>query len=84
MALLPLKIANLKSMRKMQALQPEMTRINEKYKGIGMSDPTLAAEAAGDHGAVQEERRESHGRLHPHADSAPVPVRVLASAGGDH
>ena len=39
MALLPLKVANLKSMRKMQALQPEMNRINEKYKGIGMSDP---------------------------------------------
>jgi YidC/Oxa1 family membrane protein insertase len=39
MALLPLKMANLKSMRKMQALQPEMNRINEKYKGIGMSDP---------------------------------------------
>jgi len=39
MALLPLKMANLKSMRKMQALQPEMTRINEKYKGVGMSSP---------------------------------------------
>jgi len=39
MALLPLKIANLKSMRKMQALQPEMNRINEKYKGAGMSSP---------------------------------------------
>jgi YidC/Oxa1 family membrane protein insertase len=39
MALLPLKVANLKSMRKMQALQPEMNRINEKYKGVGMSNP---------------------------------------------
>jgi YidC/Oxa1 family membrane protein insertase len=39
MALLPLKIVNLKSMRKMQALQPEISRINEKYKGIGMSNP---------------------------------------------
>jgi YidC/Oxa1 family membrane protein insertase len=39
MALLPLKFANLKSMRKMQALQPEMNRINEKYKGVGMSSP---------------------------------------------
>lgn len=38
-ALFPLKIANLKSMRKMQALQPEISRINDKYKGIGMSDP---------------------------------------------
>jgi YidC/Oxa1 family membrane protein insertase len=41
-ALLPLRIANLKSMKKMQALQPEMAKINEKYKGIGMSDPKAA------------------------------------------
>jgi YidC/Oxa1 family membrane protein insertase len=41
-ALLPLRIANLKSMRKMQALQPEMAKINEKYKGISMSDPRAA------------------------------------------
>jgi YidC/Oxa1 family membrane protein insertase len=30
---------NLKSMRKMQVLQPQITKINDKYKGIGMSDP---------------------------------------------
>jgi YidC/Oxa1 family membrane protein insertase len=41
-ALFPLRLANLKSMRKMQALQPEMARINEKYKGISMSDPRAA------------------------------------------
>jgi YidC/Oxa1 family membrane protein insertase len=39
MALFPMKLANLKSMRKMQALQPQMKAINDKYKGIGMSDP---------------------------------------------
>jgi YidC/Oxa1 family membrane protein insertase len=38
-AMFPLKMANLKSMRKMQLLQPEMAKINEKYKGISMSDP---------------------------------------------
>jgi len=38
----PLKIANLKSMRKMQALQPEIKAINDKYKGVGMSDPKAA------------------------------------------
>ncbi len=38
-ALFPLKLANLKSMRKMQLLQPEINKINEKYKGVGMSDP---------------------------------------------
>jgi YidC/Oxa1 family membrane protein insertase len=41
-ALFPLRLANLKSMRKMQALQPEMARINDKYKGISMSDPRAA------------------------------------------
>jgi YidC/Oxa1 family membrane protein insertase len=41
-AMFPLKLANLKSMRKMQALQPEIARINEKYKGVSMSDPRAA------------------------------------------
>ena len=41
-AMFPLKLANLKSMRKMQALQPEINRIGEKYKGISMSDPRAA------------------------------------------
>jgi YidC/Oxa1 family membrane protein insertase len=39
MALFPLKLTTLKSSRKMQVLQPEMAKINEKYKGISMSDP---------------------------------------------
>jgi YidC/Oxa1 family membrane protein insertase len=38
-ALFPLKIMNLKSMRKMQQLQPQISKINDKYKGVGMSDP---------------------------------------------
>jgi YidC/Oxa1 family membrane protein insertase len=42
-AMFPLKLANLKSMRKMQALQPEINKINEKYKGISMSDPRAAS-----------------------------------------
>ena len=39
LALFPLKLMNLKSMRKMQVLQPHIAKINDKYKGIGMSDP---------------------------------------------
>jgi YidC/Oxa1 family membrane protein insertase len=39
LALFPLKLMNLKSMRKMQVLSPQINKINEKYKGIGMSDP---------------------------------------------
>jgi YidC/Oxa1 family membrane protein insertase len=42
LALFPLKITTLKSSRKMQALQPEMTAITNKYKGISMSDPRAA------------------------------------------
>ncbi len=42
MALFPLKLTTLKSSRKMQALQPEMAKITEKYKGISMSDPRAA------------------------------------------
>jgi YidC/Oxa1 family membrane protein insertase len=36
--LLPLKFTSLKSMRKMQLLQPQIKAINDKYKGIGMRD----------------------------------------------
>jgi len=42
----PLKLANLKSMRKMQMLQPELAKINDKYKGISMSDPRAAQKQA--------------------------------------
>jgi len=37
--LFPLKISSLKSMKKMQALQPQVKALNEKYKGIGLRDP---------------------------------------------
>lgn len=38
-ALIPLKLTSMKSMKKMQTLQPEIQRINEKYKGVGFNDP---------------------------------------------
>jgi YidC/Oxa1 family membrane protein insertase len=38
-ALFPLKLANMKSMRKMQALKPQVDAINAKYKNIKMTDP---------------------------------------------
>ncbi len=40
--LLPLKFTSLKSMKKMQLLQPQIAAINEKYKGIGLRDPRKA------------------------------------------
>jgi YidC/Oxa1 family membrane protein insertase len=39
MLLFPLKLQNMKSMKKMQALQPKIAVINEKYKNIPMRDP---------------------------------------------
>ena len=41
-AMFPLKLTNLKSMRKMQVIQPDLAKLNEKYKGIGMKDPRAA------------------------------------------
>ncbi|MGH9630505.1 MAG: membrane protein insertase YidC, partial [Bryobacteraceae bacterium] len=41
-ALLPLKFSSLKSMKKMQSLQPQIAAINEKYKNVGIRDPKKA------------------------------------------
>jgi YidC/Oxa1 family membrane protein insertase len=40
--LFPLKITSMKSMKKMQALQPQIAVINEKYKNVGLRDPKKA------------------------------------------
>jgi YidC/Oxa1 family membrane protein insertase len=40
--LLPLRYTSLKSSRKMQALQPHIKAINDKYKNISMRDPRKA------------------------------------------
>ncbi len=40
--LLPLKFSSLKSMKRMQSLQPQIAAINEKYKGISIRDPRKA------------------------------------------
>jgi YidC/Oxa1 family membrane protein insertase len=39
---LPLKLSSMKSMQKTSLIQPEIQRINEKYKGIAMTDPRAA------------------------------------------
>jgi YidC/Oxa1 family membrane protein insertase len=41
-ALFPFRLSSLKSARKMQKLQPEIKRINEKYKNLSISDPRKA------------------------------------------
>ena len=40
--LFPVKISSMKSMRKMQALKPQIDTINQKYKNIGLRDPRKA------------------------------------------
>lgn len=40
--LLPLRMTNMKSMKKMQALQPHLAVINDKYKGLGFKDPQMS------------------------------------------
>lgn len=37
--LLPLKFSSLRSMQKMQKIQPEVNALNEKFKGVSMKDP---------------------------------------------
>lgn len=37
--LLPLKYSSLRSMKKMSAIQPQVQALNEKYRGISMTDP---------------------------------------------
>jgi YidC/Oxa1 family membrane protein insertase len=42
MLLFPLKVSSMRSMKKMQSLQPQVTAINDKYKGISVRDPKAA------------------------------------------
>ncbi len=40
--LFPLRLTNMKSMKKMQALQPKIAEINARYKDISLRDPRMA------------------------------------------
>jgi YidC/Oxa1 family membrane protein insertase len=40
--LLPLRLTSMKSMKKMQTLQPQVAAINAKYKNVGLRDPRKA------------------------------------------
>ena len=42
MILFPLKLSNMKSMKKMQALKPQIDAISAKYKNLKMTDPRKA------------------------------------------
>ena len=46
MMLFPIKLSNMKSMRKMQALKPQIDVINAKFKNVGLRDPKKADQNA--------------------------------------
>jgi len=46
LALFPLRLNSMKSMRKMQALKPQMDVINAKYKKLSLTDPKKADQQA--------------------------------------
>jgi YidC/Oxa1 family membrane protein insertase len=41
-ALLPMRLSSMKSMKRMQSLQPQVAAINAKYKNVGLRDPRKA------------------------------------------
>ncbi len=45
-AMLPLKFSSMRSMKRMQALQPQIAAINAKYKNVGLRDPRKAEQNA--------------------------------------
>lgn len=68
--LFPLKITSMKSMKKMQALQPQIAAINEKYKGIGLRDPKKA-----DQNQEVMELYKKHG-VNPMGGCVPMPLQI--------
>ncbi len=84
MALVPLRITQMKSALKMQKVAPQAKAIQEKYKKYSIRDPRKQDMQKGDFGAVQKRRRESHRRLSAHADSVAVYLGVLQNAGRRH
>jgi YidC/Oxa1 family membrane protein insertase len=45
-ALLPMRLSSMKSMKRMQALKPQVDVINAKYKNVGLRDPRKAEQNA--------------------------------------
>ena len=75
--LFPLRLTNMKSMKKMQALQPQIQVINEKYKNIPMRDPRQQQKNQETMDLLQEAWRESRGRMPAATDPDAVSVCVL-------
>ena len=81
-ALLPLRITQMKSMLKMQRVAPQIKSIQEKYKKYSLRDPRKAGDERRDQRALQEGRRESGRRLPAHADPVAVSDCLLPHVRG--
>ena len=80
LAIFPLRHKSLVSMRRMQALQPQLKAIQDRYSGLKMTDPGRQKMNIRDHGAVQREGRQPGERMHADAADAAGAVRVLLAA----
>ena len=68
--LFPLKLSNMKSMRKMQALKPQVDAINAKYKNVGLRDPR-----AGDKNQETMDLYKKHG-VNPMGGCIPMMLQI--------
>jgi len=68
--LFPLKLSNMKSMRKMQALKPQVDAINAKYKNVGLRDPR-----AGDKNQETMDLYKKHG-VNPMGGCLPMLLQI--------
>ena len=82
--LLPLKFTSLKSMKKMQLLQPQIAAINAKYKGIGLRDPRKAEQNQEVMDLYKKHGVNPMGGCMPMLLPDPVLHRVLQGADGGH
>ncbi len=84
LALLPLRLSQMKSMLKMQRVAPQIKAIQEKYKKYSLRDPKKAEMNDGDFRALQERGRQSDRRMPAAADPDAIPVCLLPHARSGH
>ena len=79
LALFPFRLSSLKSARKMQKLQPEIKKLNEKYKNIGLSDPRKAEQNQEVMALYKREGVNPVGGCLPYLFSCPSSMRSIGS-----
>ena len=76
-AIAPLRHKSVVSMRKMQALQPQLKAIQDHYAGLKVTDPAQAEDEHGDHESLPREGREPRERMRADAAHDADSLRVL-------